>query len=100
MSAAVPGSVSPLMTALLDVDCKARVLMRVAGNTRQREQLRDALDDLRHSVLDVVAHNAARGAGALDLDTFRNIVARAADLGIAWADLVDAFNQVRAERPT
>jgi hypothetical protein len=93
-------AVSPLMAALPDVDCKARVLMRVAGNTRQREQLRDALDELRGSVLDVVAHNAARGMVDLDLDTFRGIVERAAELGLSWTDMAGTFNQVRERRPT
>ena len=51
----------PLLGALLDVACAARSLLRHAGTHRQREQLRDAVADLRASGLHVVAGQSAAG---------------------------------------
>lgn len=93
-------ALSPLMAALLDVDRTARALMRHAGNTRQKEHLRDALHELRTSVLDIVAANAAEGRGPIDAETFRAIVHRCHELGIDWTTMVGAFNEAREEVPS
>jgi hypothetical protein len=86
-----------ILDAFLAVDCSASVLMHAAGNSRQREQLRDALQELRAKILDVVANNV-RGDGALDVETFRHIVRRGASLGL-WPDMTQAFNDLRQEFP-
>lgn len=86
---------SPLLTALIEVDNNARLLMRASGNTRQKEQLRDAVQDLRAKVLDVLAQRAA-DSEELDVDTFKAIVRLAAKRG-KWTDFVTAFNQVGRE---
>lgn len=88
-------SAHPLLAAFLEVDCKSRELMRRAGSSRQREDLRDAVADLRVSVLTVVAVEAGRGEVRLDVDTFKSIVRLHREIGIDWQELVDAFNDVR-----
>lgn len=88
-------SAHPLLQAFLEVDCKARELMRRAGSSRQREDLRDAVADLRTNVLTVIAGEAGRGEVRLDVDTFKSIVRLHRELGIDWPDLVAAVNEVR-----
>ncbi|MBX9944922.1 MAG: hypothetical protein K2Y40_12640 [Reyranella sp.] len=88
-------SCHPLIAAMIEVDTKASLLMRSTGNSRQREGLRDAIADLRLTVLDVVGAQAAAGIGPIDLDTFKAIVRRGHDLGLAWPDMVAAFTAVQ-----
>ena len=88
----------PLLDHLLAVDCAAANVLRVAGSTRQREQLRDALAEMRGNVLDVVAHQVVTGDAALDLDLFKQIVQRAHQSGLNWQDLVAAFNTAQGSR--
>lgn len=86
----------PLLGALLAVDCCSRDLMRHAGSTRQREDLRDALADLRRTALHTIALQAGAGSIAmLDAATFKAIVRRHRELGLGWQEMVDAFNEVR-----
>lgn len=85
----------PLLTAFIEADCAARELMRFAGNTRQREHLRDAVADLRAAVLHVIAAEAAGGAVRIDVDTFKEIVRHHHEIGLDWPAMVEAFNDVR-----
>lgn len=85
----------PLIAAMLEVDTRASLLMRSTGNSRQREGLRDAIAELRETVIDVVGANAAAGAGPIDLETFKAIVRRGHDLGLSWPDMVEAFSAVQ-----
>jgi|GEM_PF-871972 len=85
----------PLLGAFLEVDCKSRELMRFAGNNRQREQLRDAVAELRAAVLEVIAVDAAAGAVRVDADTFKAIVRHFREIGLDWPAMVEAFNDVR-----
>lgn len=84
-----------LLDAFMAVDCSANVLMHSAGNTRQREHLRDALQDLRGKVIDVIARGAGRDRD-LDIETFKHIIRRGAELGL-WPEMTQAFNDLRQE---
>ena len=85
----------PLIAAMLEVDAKASLLMRSTGNSRQREGLRDAIAELRETVIDVVGANAAAGVGPIDLDTFTAIVRRGKELGLGWHEMAAAFTAVQ-----
>lgn len=89
-------NVSSLMAAFLAVDNSTRTLMRFSGSNRQKEELRDAIADLRRHVLDVVALNIADGSGEFDVELFRAIVRRGAALGL-WQEMATAFNQIGRE---
>ena len=86
---------SPLLEAMIGVDTNAGLLMRHVGTRRQKEEMRDALQDLRRKVLDTVAARAAEGA-ELDVESFKAIVRLASERG-RWSDFSLAFNQVARE---
>ena len=86
----------PLLGALLEVDSPSRELMRHAGASRQREDLRDAVAQLRAVALQTIALQAGAGSiPMLDAATFKAIVRRHRELGLGWQAMVEAFNEVR-----
>lgn len=88
-------SIHPLIDAVLELDAAAEAIIRKTGSRREQVRLRDAIADLNLHANEVVVRDVAQGHGDLTIDVFQEVVKRAHQAGLAYPDLVAAFNRAQ-----